>query len=825
MKWEFDWLQRVQPSALTELNGVPGVRQVGNTGLVKIHRSMWPLLSEETRKQFPAPPEEHVIDVPDDALRPYQREAAKFCADRRGTLLALAMGCVEGDAVVRVNRGGMGRPYRLIEVYNKTHHVGCGYKTGGWDPTIPTYLRALCGDELRLHRMLDIAYVGVRPVVRLELASGKVLRLTPDHEVGLTDGSWCAVEALSPGVEVWTNGIPACEICGGLHTSWVPQRHVYKEQYARTLDKDGYIRVRCVNHPRAGKDRQVYEHILVMERFFGRHLFPNEQVHHVNGNRADNRVENLELVDVATHMRLHRVYRRLKGFAGKGGEVCFFPKPDKVASVRSDGKTVVFDVVMDSPYHNFVANGIVVHNCGKTRTALVAVGWGRGVIVSPLVAFKVWIKELQNAYGDLALWDPKSPTTWVDPQNNDPVDATTRAKIQIVRGHAKTGAQLVADADIYIVNPELLRTRGGNDLAAIRPDWVIFDEAHYYINPKAQRSQGASVLANCSPYIRNVALTGTPILKHLANLYGILGVINPGGWGGWRDWMFKYAGAQQGEHGVVLGDPSNVPELRSRLSEVMFARSWQEVAMTIPPITRERCVVTLSDEQREEYNRLAVDIREVLKALEKADLRGAESMQQVNMLRRLVGRAKVHSVQELIRSCGEPVVVWTWHRDVAEAIGKPYSDAVVVTGEESRKKRDEKIDLFKSGAANKFISTMSASGFAIDLTRARITIQAELSWTAADMSQAEARVFRSGQTQPCITYWLVADDTIEAHIVDALWGKAGMAAALGKSLEGDQQMMADVSGLQSRDTLRDKEIAKSILGMIQRSFDLAGRDD
>jgi hypothetical protein len=712
---------RVLPSTVRELDGVPGVRQMGKTGLVKVHRSMWPLLSQETRKQFPAPPAEKTIDVADDALRSYQKEAAKFCADRRGTLLALAMGCVEGDAVVRVNRAGAGRLYTLRDVYRKTHNIGCGYKTGGWDRTIPTHLRALCDDELHQHLMQDIVLVGIRPVVRLELASGKTLRLTSDHEVGLADGSWRAVGNLLPGTEVLTNSV----------------------------NMDG-------------------------------------------------------------------------GIAGQGGRICFLPKPDKVVSVRSDGETDVYDVVMADPYRNFVANGIVVHNCGKTRTALVAVGWGRGVIVSPLVAFKVWLKELSNAYGDLALWTPHSPTAWIDPFTNEPVEAPSRVKVQIVRGHAKTGAQLVMDADVYIVNPELLRTRGGNDLAAIEPDWAIFDEAHYYVNPKAQRSQGAAVLANCSPHIRSVALTGTPILKHLTNLYGILGVINPGGWGGWADWSGRYCSGHPGEHGWELGDPSNVPELRHRLSEVMFARSWQEVATDIPPITREKCVVTLSAKQREAYNKLSTDIREVLKALERMDLRGAESMQQFNMLRRLVGRAKVNAAQELIHSCGEPVVVWTWHRDVAEAIGKPYSDAVVVTGEESRKKRDEKIELFKSGTANKFISTMAASGLGIDLTRARITVQAELSLTAADMSQAEARVFRSGQTQPCLTYWLVADDTVESHIVDVLWAKAGMSAALGKSLEGDQEMLADVSGGQSRDTLRDQEIAKSILGMIQRSFDLAG---
>lgn len=44
-----------------------------------------------------------------------------------------------------------------------------------------------------------------------------------------------------------------------------------------------------------GKKTYLYEHRLVMEQYLGRKLFDSENVHHLNGNKLDNRIENLEL--------------------------------------------------------------------------------------------------------------------------------------------------------------------------------------------------------------------------------------------------------------------------------------------------------------------------------------------------------------------------------------------------------------------------------------------------------------------------------------------------------------------------------------------------
>lgn len=90
---------------------------------------------------------------------------------------------------------------------------------------------------------------------------------------------------------------PRPEVAGDKNPAWAG---------GRRIDEKGYVRISI------GSKRWVYEHRMVMEAELGRTLTRDETVHHKNGDRSDNRLDNLEVVSRSDHTRIHMAHRPLK---------------------------------------------------------------------------------------------------------------------------------------------------------------------------------------------------------------------------------------------------------------------------------------------------------------------------------------------------------------------------------------------------------------------------------------------------------------------------------------------------------------------------------
>lgn len=79
-----------------------------------------------------------------------------------------------------------------------------------------------------------------------------------------------------------------------------------KKHFDNSKTSNGYELVYMPEHPATNKDGYIKGHRLVMEKHLKRYLSGTEVIHHINRNRLDNRLKNLQLLKSSKeHIRIH----------------------------------------------------------------------------------------------------------------------------------------------------------------------------------------------------------------------------------------------------------------------------------------------------------------------------------------------------------------------------------------------------------------------------------------------------------------------------------------------------------------------------------------
>ncbi len=369
------------------------------------------------------------------------------------------------------------------------------------------------------------------------------------------------------------------------------------------------------------------------------------------------------------------------------------------------------------------------------------------------------------------------------------------------------------DTDVVIVNYDVAR-KWRPYLHGQRWDLVILDEAHYLKNPKTQRS--VAILGKWDkdpskrmpgiPAERKLALTGTPILNRPIEAQPVLGYLDHGQFGNFFGFAKRYCGAHRTRWGWDFTGAENLDELQERLRESLMVRRLKADVLKELPAKR-RQVIELAQNgasravkaEAKAYQahqdvlaelHQAVELAKLLEdqdayAQAVAELQAGYRVAFTDMAERRhdVAMAKVPYVLEHVISAAEqgPVILFAHHVDVVQALMEGLAEAdlraVKVVGGMSDQAKQAAVDALQSGQADVLVGNIRAAGVGLTLTRSSHVVFAELDWVPANMSQAEDRAHRIGQSESVLVQHLVLEGSLDARIASALVAKQAIADA------------------------------------------------
>lgn len=98
----------------------------------------------------------------------------------------------------------------------------------------------------------------------------------------------------------------------------------------RSITKSGYVEISAPDHPHKTKRGYVREHRLVVEKALGRYLERDEDVHHVDGNKQNNHIDNLRVMTHVEHIHHHGPLILKRWAKKKGGASPLHADTDKI---------------------------------------------------------------------------------------------------------------------------------------------------------------------------------------------------------------------------------------------------------------------------------------------------------------------------------------------------------------------------------------------------------------------------------------------------------------------------------------------------------------
>lgn len=515
------------------------------------------------------------------------------------------------------------------------------------------------------------------------------------------------------------------------------------------------------------------------------------------------------------------------------------PSLVKVVDISYVGEEDTFDIKMFDPYRNFVANGIVVHNCGKTiETINLALynrekyGFKHCLIICCVNSSKYnWMSDIAKHTKETAYI--LGTRRKVRQSFGYRYDGSSESKLEDLKKFKTCDGEPLPY--FIIMNIEAIRYQVGKYYPIVTElikrvnkgeiGMIACDEIHTNASPSSKQGQQLIELKErTGNHAMWVPITGTPIVNKPTDVYLPLKLINGHSYTNYYLWCKKfcvYGG--YGDHQIVAY--KNIPTLKSMLQGNMLRRLKNEV-LDLPPKIHITEYVDNTFYQQKLYdatlNKIITD--------EEGNSRRMNPLARLIKLRQVNGspelidedlpidedylsrNAKLKKLLELLDAAiedrGEKVVVFSnWVeplKTIYNFVSKKYKTCCFL-GTMNSELREKHKKVFMTNPEYKILlGTVGAAGTSNTFTVANTVIFYDEPWTPADKIQAEDRCHRLGTTKTVNVITLMTKDTVDERVHDILYQKEGISNFIVDNkldFDNNPSLFYDLLGLKSEDIL------------------------
>lgn len=344
-------------------------------------------------------------------------------------------------------------------------------------------------------------------------------------------------------------------------------------------------------------------------------------------------------------------------------------------------------------------------------------------------------------------------------------------------------AAIEAEADIYVINRENVTWLVNNYYKAWKWDCLVIDEFSSFKSSKSQRFR--SLKKVIGRFKRVIGLTGTPAPNNLIDLWPQIYLLDQGKRLGrtltsYRETYFTPGRSK----GYVVFDyrikPGAEEEIYKRIGDICISMKAKDY-LNLPDVVYNEVQIEIPEPDKALYRELKKDL---IIELDDSDVIASNAAVLSNKLLQMANGAiydedknivnihdeKLNKLLDIVEAAnGNPVLVfYTFKHDLHRILTFLQAEKInaePIEGSESIKKWNE-------GKIQVMLCHPASAGHGLNLQYGgHITVWFGLTWSLELYQQANARLYRQGQTETVTIHHIIAKDTIDEDVMAALKSK------------------------------------------------------